>query len=203
MFARLSIWQKIVVVVSVTIATTVLIVAGTSVWREASRYAETRTGEILAIAKVLASTAAESTAAGDKMRTLFALRAIRDFKGANYVRIDLNDGPTFAEIGTGVILEKDIAASNARDPIAVLRGRPLIVSVPVRNAGQDIGTLTLMAGTGDVWQRIGSTLVDLLLASVIAATLGTVAASIMTRRITDPIKQLSTVMNTIRRRQDF
>ena len=58
--------------------------------------------------------------------------------------------------GTGVILEKDIAASNARDPIAVLRGRPLIVSVPVRNAGQDIGTSRGLGVGGGRGRRRGT-----------------------------------------------
>lgn len=203
MFSRLSVRAKIVLVVSITIASSILFIAGTSVWRETSRYAETRRGEVLVIARVLASQTAEALATGRRTEALRGLRAIRDFDGAGYARLESADGRVFAEIGTGVVFDKDVDASNTADPMAVLAGRPIIVAVPVRHGGETIGALVLLSETGDVWARIGHSLIDLLLASLFASFLGIAAANLITRRITAPIKRLCDAMASVRGRQDF
>ncbi len=200
---RRSIWAKIVLVVSLIMATTVLLVAGISVWREASRYAETRGAEVLSIARVLASTSAPALAAGDRVGALQTLRAIRDFEGVTYARLEGREGAAFAEIGTGVVLETDIEASEAGDALAILLGRPIIVTVPVLDGGTTIGALVLVSEAGAVWSRISGFLGDLAIGSLAAALLGIAAASFMTRRITEPIKSLSMAMTQAQQRQNF
>lgn len=203
MLGTQSIWTRIVLVVSLSMLTAIVLVAGFSVWREATRFAETRTAEVISVARVMASTSAEALAQGDQRGSFNALRAIRDFEGVTYARLEDQSGSTVAEIGTGVVLNSDIAASNARDAMSVLAGRPIIVGVPVRYAGEDVGALILVSQTNALWSRIFEFLVDLALASVLAALIGIGAISLMTRRITAPIKNLSAAMDKVRDDQNF
>lgn len=203
MLGRRSIWARIVLVVSLSMLTVIVLVAGFSVWREATRFAETRTAEAISIARVMASTSAEALAQADQRGSFNALRAIRDFEGVTYARLEDLSGTIIAEVGTGVVLNSDIEASNARDAMSVLAGRPIIVGVPVRYAGEDVGALILVSQTNALWSRIFAFLIDLGLASTLAAVIGIGAISLMTRRITAPIKTLSAAMDKVRDDQNF
>jgi methyl-accepting chemotaxis protein len=203
MLGRRSIWARIVLVVSLSMLTVIVLVASFSVWREATRFAETRTAEAISIARVMASASAEALAQADERGAFNALRAIRDFEGVTYARLENLSGNIVAEVGTGVVLNSDIAASNARDAMSVLAGRPIIVGVPVRYAGEDVGALILVSQTTALWSRIFAFLVDLGLASALAALIGIAAVSLMTRRITAPIKTLSAAMDKVRDDQNF
>lgn len=203
MLGTRSIWARIVLVVSLSMLMAIVLVAGFSVWREATRFAETRTAEVVSIARVMASTSAEALAQADQRGSFNALRAIRDFEGVTYARLEDQGGRVVAEVGTGVLLNSDIEASNARDAMSVLSGRPIIVGVPVRHAGEDVGALILVSQTNALWSRIFAFLVDLGLASLFAALIGIGAISLMTRRITAPIKNLSTAMDKVRDDQNF
>jgi signal transduction histidine kinase/CheY-like chemotaxis protein len=125
------------------------------------------------------------------------------FDGVTYARLEDQNGRTFAEIGTGVVLETDIEASNIKDALSVLAGRPIIVAVPVRHGGESIGALVLLSQTNAVWSRIAGFLGDLAIGSILAAIIGIGGVSLMTRRITAPIKNLSTAMAKVREEQDF
>jgi signal transduction histidine kinase len=203
MFRTRTIWARIVLVVSLSMITTIVLVAGFSVWREASRFAETRTAEVVSIARVLASSSADALSRADRRASFEVLRSIRDFDGVTYARLEDQNGRTFAEIGTGVVLETDIEASNIKDALSVLAGRPIIVAVPVRHGGESIGALVLLSQTNAVWSRIAGFLGDLAIGSILAAIIGIGGVSLMTRRITAPIKNLSTAMAKVREEQDF
>ncbi|MEM6666743.1 MAG: histidine kinase dimerization/phospho-acceptor domain-containing protein, partial [Pseudomonadota bacterium] len=185
------------------VAVSVLAISVFSVWREASRYVETRTIEIVGIARVLASASADALAERDRNAALRSFRSIRDMAGVSHVRLEDTDGRIFAEAGSTVVLDRDIAASNERDPIAVLFGRPLTVAVPVRHGGAKAGNLILTAETADVWPRIAGSLVTLFMASLVTIVVGLIAATVITRRMVKPIQRLRNAMIDLRKTQNF
>lgn len=188
---------------SVTMLTSVVIVAGFSVVREAARFAQAQTDYTISVARVLASTTSEATSRLDERAAFQALRAIAAFDDITFARVQHRDGATIAQTGTGIVLASDIEASNERDALLVLAGRPIVVSVPVRHAGETVGALTVVSQTDALWSRITEFLVDLAMASALAAILGIAAASTMTRRVTAPINALSATMAHVRREKDF
>ncbi len=203
MFRLRTIWARFVLVVSISLTATIVLVAGFSVWREASRFAETRTEEVVSVARVMASVSAEAVAQTDERAAFDALRAVSDFEGVSFARLEDLNGAVLAQVGTGIALDSDIEASNARNAYSVLAGRPIIIGVPVRFAGERVGALVLMAQTDALWSRIFSFLGDLALASLLAALIGITGVSLLTRRITAPIKNLNEAMTKVRDKQEF
>lgn len=203
MFRTRTIWSRIVLVVSISMLITIILVAGFSVWREASRYAETRTEEVVSLARVIASVSAEAVSQSDERGTFEALRSIRDFDGVSYARLENTAGTTLAEVGNGAVLATDIEASNERDALSVLAGRPIVVAVSVRYAGEQVGTLVLLSQTDALWSRIVGFLLDLSLASMLAALIGIAMVSLLTRHITAPIMNLTAAMTQVREQQIY
>ncbi|MEM6615658.1 MAG: ATP-binding protein [Pseudomonadota bacterium] len=195
--------SKIALAMAITVLAAVVTISAVSVWREATRYVDTRTSEIVGIAKVLASTSADALADNNQIAAQRTLRSIRDFAGVVHATLEDRDGRIFADIGSAVVLERDIEASNQRDPIAVLLGRPLTIAVPVRHESEVIGSLILTSETRDVWPRIAAALVDLLIAGLVTIAIAFLAAAIITRKLVAPLNALRKAMIQLREEQNF
>ena len=196
-----SMRNRLTTLVVVAIFGAVVIVTVSSVWRETTKFGDSKAAELEAVATVFASAISGPVHAGDKEETVHALSGIAQIPSTKYVRVDTVDGQVFAEIGDAAPLDAEGRPQDASAPWA--RTNPFIASVPIMLDGEQVGTLTIHARLGALYRRIGLLVYDALVAAIFAAGIGTLIALRMQRAITDPILELAKVMGRVRESGDF
>ena len=77
------------------------------------------------------------------------------------------------------------------------------MTVPVIDGGQEVGRISLISDTADLWPRLLSTLLSTLLASAAALAIGLLIAWRFQRAITDPLRRLLGAMEEVRREHRY
>jgi two-component system sensor histidine kinase BarA len=203
-----SLRSRLTTLVIVAIFGAVAIVTASSVWREIGQYGAGRFAELSASANVFASAIANHVQERDKGATLDALRAIGQIPNINHVRVELEGGETFVELGGSVSLKRGAIqltgdGAPTADAVSMLTKRSAIVRASIVQGGQPIGWLWVEADTSSLSDRIGSLLWDALVAALFAAGIGLLIALRMQRAVTRPIVALSRVMAEVRETGDF
>ena len=194
--ARSSIRRKLVGVVLIAIAVTTAVSAAASAWREATRFAEAKLAELTGTAHVFANALADPLSQRDRIAVIKALRPIGKIKSFSHAAVETADGRLFADLGLSVALSED------PDQWLLLRNT-IEVAVPIRKAGQEIGSLKVLADTSELRERLVEDVATGLIAAMIAALLGIVIATRLQRRITAPLSHLTQRMLDIQRTSDF
>ncbi len=200
---RSSIARRIAILVAIAIGLTTAIGVGLTAWRETVDYAETKRSELLSVAAVFATAAADAMAEGDRRSAYESLKAIGRFPSIHYARLEDLNGRVFAEIGTGTVLDRDAHNAARGSILSLFSNNGLPVRQPVIRAGSEIGSLVLIATTGDLFGRLMRTVGTALVAALFAAGLGLLAAWRLQRRIVRPLQGLIAAMNTIRESTDY
>ncbi|MEM1049208.1 MAG: ATP-binding protein [Pseudomonadota bacterium] len=190
-----------IVVLSVGITVTGVTIA--SVLREADRSARAMTGELQATAGVFATALSRAAADRDRAAIFQVLKAIGRVPGLSYARVTDPSGRLLAEIGSGVRLVGTGDQTASANLIAVLRGQAAEIEVPIIQAGEEVGTLTLLSIPVDLWPRIWSGMRDSIAWAVLAGLLGLLVSARLARRIAGPISGLVGTMARIRSEGDF
>lgn len=191
-----SIPRKLIGIVLLAITVTTFLVTLASGWQETSLYADVKTEEIRGTAYVFSSTVSDPLAAGDRVGVLKALRAIGKIPNLSYIRVEDIKGKHIAELGTAVALDED-------PDLPILLRSSLQVRVPVVKAGKPIGSLVLLAETSDLRTRLINGFLTGLGAAILAALIGVAIAYRLQKRITDPLRRLTTSMSNIHETHDF
>ena len=200
----ISIQHRLAVVVFLSIAITVAGLVAASVWRETDRAAQSMSVKLKATADVFATALSDAVAAKDRSGSRRVLKAIGRVPGFTFARVEDNWGRILAEMGTGVRLDSDQTVKDGViDRLDLLRGRPVEMIVPVIKGGETVGTLSVFSRAVDLWPRIQTSLIDMLVWAFVAALLGLLAASRLSHGITDPIAALAGTMSRVRDEQDF
>ena len=189
--------------VLVAISVTTAIAVALTVWRETVRYAETKRGELLAVATVFATAANEAVASENRGMALASLKAIRGFPSIQYARVETGSGHILAEIGTGIVLESAAREAAGGSVWSLLTDHALPVRVPVVHSGEQIGALVLIATTDDLFGRILSGVKTILAAAFASGLIGFGAALRLQRRIVRPLHRVIETINGIRQSEDF
>ncbi|MCC2113837.1 MAG: hypothetical protein KDJ16_17505, partial [Hyphomicrobiales bacterium] len=200
---RSSIARRIVILVAIAIGLTTAIGVGLTIWRETVDYAKNKRFELLSIAAVFATSAADAMAEGDKRAAFESLKAIGRFPSIHYARLEDLNGRVFAEIGAGTVLDSDARSAAEGSLLSLFSNSGLPVRQPVIRSGSKIGSLILIATTDDLFGRLVQSVGIALLAALFAAGLGLLAAWRLQRRIVRPLQGLIATMNTIRDSADY
>ncbi|MGE0410026.1 MAG: ATP-binding protein, partial [Amphiplicatus sp.] len=200
--------SRLTTLVTVAIFGAVGIVTASSVWRETAQYGAAKFAELDASANVFASAIAGSVRAGDKAAAVEALRAIAHIPTFKHVRVELEDGGTFIELGGSVSLTRDsVELDRASRPTAhaasMLATKSAVVQVPIIDGGERVGWLWIEADASSLSERIARLLWDALVAAIFAAGIGLLIALRMQRAVTRPIIALSRLMKDVRETGDF
>ena len=193
---RSTIRRKLISIVLVGIATTIVLVTLANSWREAARYAQVKNAEITGIAHVFASAVADAVAAKDRTAILKPLRAIGRIPSFSYARVDDPSGRILADLGAAIVLEE-----SAELPI-FLRSS-LEVQVPVVKSGIKVGRLTVLVKTDDLRASLMEGLLTGLIAALLSGAMGVAIATRLQKRITDPLRKLTQTMFDVERTQNF
>lgn len=203
-----SLRSRLTTLVIVAIFGAVTIVTASSIWRETAQYGVGKNAELNASAEVFASAISEYVETGDRQATLNTLRAITHLPTIEYVRVEDLNGALFVELGGALALKGALdnatnTPTDAKSPLALLKSRTTVASVPIIRGGKPIATLAIYADTGSLSGRIGLLIYDALVAAIFAGGIGMLIALKMQRVITDPILDLAKVMGRVRESGDF
>jgi signal transduction histidine kinase/CheY-like chemotaxis protein len=190
------------VIVAVGVALTV--VAALALWQETHRYAAAKREMLLAVGHIFSAATAKAIAAADRNAVFDAIRAIDQVK-VLYAAAEDRKGELLAEIGMAIRLADDLDLDDAHAVSAfqILTSRTVQISVPVTNAGEQVGRLVLVSDTSDLFARLREILLAAAAGALIAAAVGLVISVRLQRSITRPLVTLSETMAGIQRSHDY
>jgi EAL domain-containing protein (putative c-di-GMP-specific phosphodiesterase class I)/signal transduction histidine kinase/CheY-like chemotaxis protein/HPt (histidine-containing phosphotransfer) domain-containing protein len=197
---RRLVYLVVAAVVSGAVVSTLL-----TMWQELERYVDTRRQFMRATAEVFAAAAAPSVAEGRQQETLEAIRGIGHVPGLRFVQIRTTDGRVLAAFGSAPRLASDPTLNAEASPSAIdlLRGGTVLVSVPVINGGETVGTINIVSDTSDLWPNLLARLWLTLLASAAALAVGLLIAWRLQRSITRPLRGLVEATQEVRKSHSY
>ena len=200
---NVTIRNRLTSLVVVAIFGAVGITTATSVWREITDHHQTQKIELHAAALVFASAIADHVSHSRINETLGALRAAENFHDISYLRVELQNGEIFVEIGENIAPVARDESKNAIFEIFFIGRVPSSVRVPILIDEEPIGALSIATNPTAISGRIGVLVYDALVAALFAAGIALLIASKMQRSISDPIQGLAGIMTRVRQTGDF
>jgi two-component system sensor histidine kinase BarA len=200
-----TIRAKLALVVAASVGAAVLIAFGIGGYRELSRFAEAKQAEMQATAEILAVSAAEPVAAGDRSSARRALNAIGRIPNVSFAEIRGADGAPFAEagIGVGLTADRDAAPVGQSSFWRMLARGSLFVTADIVKGGRKVGRLGLLVDTSELGERLRQALAAAALSAAAAVGIGLLVAARLQRSITRPLGELARTMNEVRLTSDF
>lgn len=202
----MSIAKRLFLLISAIIAGTVAVFATTTINREADIYVQNRLSELSGNASLLATLVAEDTAREDAVGIRQRLAAISRLKDTVFAEVISNDGNIIAQIGDGTVLTPgaiEITTSTQLTIGEVFNTNIIILSEPIVYAGRDIGILRVYGSISILRSQIYSVIINALTFSALLLCIGLLTASILQKSVTEPIQQLTQVMDYIQDNQDY
>ena len=198
---RRSLVRKLILLVVAAVTSGMVLAAALAAWWEAERYAQSRRELMHTTAQAFAAAAARPVAELRQDETLDAIRGIARVPGFLFVQVRTPDGRVLAALGGASRLASDPSFDDESVPSlhALLSGATILISVPVIEAGSEVGRLSLIGDTADLWPRLVETLRATALAALAALTVGLLIAWRFQRIITGPLRSLLDAMQTVQR----
>ncbi len=201
---KTSLRSQLTSLVVIAVFGAVALATASFVWREVSQYGEQRTTELQLSAAVFSAAISNAVAADDRRSAYETLRAIDRMPSLNHVRVELNDGSVFVELGDAIELSSHHKRADAAPRVSdLLRVQTLSASAPILNGGEAVGALIISSDTSELGVHVWGILWDAISVAAFSATLGLLLALRMQRIITSPIIDLSRIMRDVRERDDF
>jgi two-component system sensor histidine kinase BarA len=202
---RRSLVRKLIWLVAAAVTAGMAGSATWSAWHEAERYLETRRELMHAAAQAFAAAAANAVAETKQQETLEAIRAIGRVPGVLFAQVRTPDGRVLAALGGATHLVTDVLVTGDENPsvLDLLRSGTVRVTVPIIEGGREVGRISLISDTADLWPRLLATLWQTLLASVLALAIALVVTWRYQRAITGPLQGLLAAMAAVRREQRY
>lgn len=174
-------------------------------WQETERYGREKREALEALAHVFSAASAKAVAAQDAGAIYLSLRAIGKIPAFIFASVESAEGRPLAELGSAVRLAGEVELSAGR-PVPILdlvRSSTVQVSVPVVDAGQRIGRLTLVADTKDLRARFRELLATALVSAILAIAIGLAISLKLQRSVTRPLLALTHTMARVRESHDY
>src|SRR5262245_53957564 len=198
---RRSLRQKLLLLVIASVGAAIFAATTIALWQQAANYALLRRQALVSTAQVFAASAAYATAAKNSGEAFLSLRAIGRMPDILYAEIRTADGRRLATSGAATRLANDVSFDMEGDTslFALLTSGTVQVTVPVLDGGEQVGRLTLIGGTTDLWPKLRDTLMLTLIGGGGALLIGLLVAWRFQRSITRPLGLLIAAMATVRR----
>ncbi|MFM9941133.1 MAG: ATP-binding protein [Hyphomicrobiaceae bacterium] len=189
---------------SVLVAT--VLAAGASAWRETERRFETRREMLMGLATTLAATLAGAVEKADQRGVTAQLNGVASLSKIRYAVVVDAAGQRLYEVGNGIVLGNRgdrLAANREIGAFTSIKLRTYLVSAPVISGGRMVGQLSLIADVSDLRDALQASLLEAMLAGVVAAALAMAAAARLQGSITKPIVALTAATESIRTSRDY
>ncbi len=205
-FGLVSIRARLLALIGCTVLLAQVVVAGLSLWQEATRYASQKSETLIATARVLAAASGPALAEHDRSGVYNAIRAAGHIPGVGYVGVRTPDGRLLADVGATEQLVGDLAIDPGSPTLpvgALLASRTVEVHVPVIQSGSEVGALDLVADTSDLPERLLSSVGTIAIGGVSGLALALLLALQLQRGITGPLRRLTSTMRRVKESHDY
>jgi signal transduction histidine kinase/CheY-like chemotaxis protein/HPt (histidine-containing phosphotransfer) domain-containing protein len=196
-FRKTSIRTRLLLMIALAITAAQLVALVFAGWNEVVRYGDAKRDVLVAQANVLAAAAAQGMSREDDRAVQAALAAIGRIDGVVHVAIADAQGRVMARSGRTEMLAGGLVIDDPDAPLAVLDlllAQTITIVTPVTRAGENVGSLRLIADVSDLpghlRDAVGITLIGALLALAIALAI----VLPLQRAITGPLGLLSAAM---------
>ena len=197
---------KLVLLVFIAIGLGSVTLAAVSVWQEATRYAQMKRDTMQSTAQILAAAATKAIVARDANGVYSVARAMGRIDNMVYVGVEDASGYHLADIGASEQLDSDLRLDEGAGNVSVfdiLRSRTVEMTIPVIDAGVEVGRLKLVSDTSDLPPRIWSAITFTALGGAGALMIALLVALQLQRSISRPLISLTQAMETIGERHDY
>lgn len=157
---RRSIRGKLLRLVILAVASSVMLLATSQLWLEANRYLVAKRSVMEATAAAFAAASAPAVAQHNVRGVAASLRGIGSLRNIEFVTVTDGRGAVLASLGSGVRLAGDLDLDPKANisPLRLLETRTVSFTVPIRDSGQRIGSLTIIEDVADLWPRLRNVL---------------------------------------------
>jgi two-component system sensor histidine kinase BarA len=200
---RQSIRFRLSLMIAGVILAAVMSVAVTGAFRDLRQAADARAETLTSAASAYAAALSDPLAMRDRSAAFQHMRGMQNVRSVIFMAIEDPNGKVFAQLGAGASIRGktlDLTKLEGLDLLSADRGS---LSMPIMNGGEEIGALVLLADITDLRNDLYATLGWTLLAAIGAITGGLLVAQVMISRLTQPIRELASVMAEVGSKQDF
>lgn len=202
-----SIGAKLGLIVIAGVMSAVLLVSLTAAWRETNRRIGDLEAELKAIGEALAATLSLPLSQEHRHDVARALRAAGKMRAITYARVVDTRGETIAHFGVGIVLQSqsrtvatELGAAGIQE---ALRLQDYAFSVPVISGGVRVGRLDLVADVSSLSGTFRRAIEHAVVMALAAAIIGLLIAMPMLALVTQPIRNLTESMRSIRTTADY
>jgi two-component system sensor histidine kinase BarA len=189
--------RRLMTIVALSVALSVILVAGTYVWLESRSNLANRHAALEATAFVFAASVADEVENQDRQAIFETLRAISRIPAISYALVTDAEGREIAALGSAVLLQNNSAASHD-GALSLFTATSQPVAVDIVSGSKMIGHLLIIADISDLRRKFWSAVFLILVSAAVAGAAGVLVAFRLQRRITRPIVALTEVMQEVR-----
>ncbi len=182
---------RLAVIVGVTALAGIYLVSGIFLFQDFQKTVASEKARLSAAASAFSAAVSGPVSAGDQSSTLKVLRGIRELPDTTFVAVETPDGRTFAEIGSSVMLLGRDGSSAGRSAIDIFRSSSIVTSAKVMHGGMQVGTLKIHSEIESLRARYLTSATNVLLTGLIVVLLTLLAATLLVRRVTGPLRELT------------
>lgn len=201
-----SIRQRLAALVLGSVVFSVVPVTMIFAYQDMTRHAQARWSEMRTAAQVLASSAAEAVQDQDRQRAFIAIRAISRSPGIVYARVEMANGASLAENGSGTRLRNDVRLdSDSANPnlVALITTKSVEVVAPIELGGQVLGRVVVVHMANDFLTPLLRSIGSVLGIAFLALMMSLAISRRIQRALTEPLTDLTKSVTAIGEKGDF
>ncbi|HVY87223.1 MAG TPA: ATP-binding protein [Hyphomonadaceae bacterium] len=198
-----SIRFRLSLIIAGVIFCAVMAASAAGAFRDLRQSADARAEMLAAAASAYSAAVSEPLSAGDRVGALEHMKGMREVHSVIFMALKDSEGAIFVQLGGGASVRgrtPDLRAIEGLDLLSADRGT---ITMPVIKAGEQIGSLVILADISDLRRDLMATLAWTALVALIAIAAGVAVAQITIARLTRPIRDLASAMADVGARQDF
>lgn len=188
-----SIGFRLSVLITAVIFFSVVVLTFFNAMKSFDRETESYKSLMSGAATAYAASVSDAVHDGNRLKTLSALRGIRDLPNVVQVDVVSPEGEVFAELGTGSWL-----VSGEDGDVSLWRADSVRVETPIVKGGVEIANLGMLVDLKPLRAEILTNLVATLISSLIVLLLGVLLSQLVIGRMMRPISRLTHAMADIR-----
>lgn len=176
--------------------TFVMLVSAVSAWSSFQREVETQRLYLNSAGTAYAAALSDPLAAGSRRDVAEVLRGTAALPGVRQAYVRDVRGQVFVQMGSGAILVGRDGNPASMSTLDIWSARQLKAQTPIRDSGEAIGSLTLLADISGLRAAVFDTLRTTALVALIAIAVGALMAQQLIGRLTAPLTRLTRSMAT-------
>ncbi|MEX0346056.1 MAG: ATP-binding protein [Rhizobiaceae bacterium] len=194
---------RLAIIVGVSALAGIYLISGVFLVQDFQKTISAEKERLRGAATAFSAAVSAPVAAGDQASTLRVLRGIRELPDTTYVSVELPDGRTYAEIGSGVMLLGRDGSVDGQSLIDIFRSEAITTQAKVVQGGLQIGTLKIHSEVNSIRSKYLTSATNMLLVGLVVVVVTLLTTSLLVRRVTGPLRQLTDKLIHMRDNKDL